>query len=413
MFQSNLRAINMEVNPERSAGAASGGALSQIQTSFLKTWKPQSLQREATTFPAEMYTSEEIYRLEQEQVFGKNWCYVGHASQLQGAGSYFTVDIAEQPLVIVQTKTGELKGFYNICTHRAGPVAIGSGKCNRLTCLYHAWSFDLEGNLRGIPDMETALDFNLASHALTEIKFDTWGPFIFVNLDPDCQPLAHQLGELPEIFKRYRFSEWARVHTVDYYTDTNWKLYVENNVESYHEFSVHKSIAKYYKTTKAEARHYYYLQYAPFPPDDEAYSLMKSERYFEGLGEAEIHGKSTISLFPNFAWIIRPWIAIIYLIDPQGVSRTRIRWDWLVPNTEVAKLPENLEPLIEFFDNIQQEDLLLLPEIQKRISSLGYSPGRLSPTREIGTHLFQELIMRSLTQRSAGGGSGGCDEQAQ
>lgn len=366
---------------------------------FLQAWKPLCLQNEATIFPAEMYTSEEIYRLEQKRVFGKTWCYVGHSSQLQGCGSYFTVDIAEQPLVIIQNKAGELKGFYNICTHRAGPVAIGSGKCSRLTCLYHAWSFDLEGNLRGISDMETAENFDLASHALTEIKVDTWGPFIFVNLDPNCQPLAVQLGELPEMFKRYRFSEWARVHSVDYYTDTNWKLYVENNVESYHEFSVHKSIAKYYKATSAEARHYYYLQYAPLPHDDEVDSLMKQGRCFEGLGEVEMYGKSTMSFFPNFAWIIRPWIAIIYLIDPQGVSRTRVRWDWLVPNTDVAKSQENVEPLIEFFDNIQQEDLRLLPDIQKRIQSLGYRPGRLSPTREMGTHLFQELIMRSLTKK--------------
>ncbi len=380
MVQFNLQAVNQEAHH-----------------SFLDHWQPQHLQSEATTFPAEMYTSGEIYQLEQKEIFGKNWCYVGHISQLQGPGSYFTVDIAEQPLVILLNKAGELRGFFNICTHRAGPVAVGNGKCNRLTCLYHAWSFDLEGNLRGIPDMETATGFDAESHALTEIKVDTWGPFIFVNLDSNCHPLAVQLGELPEMFKRYRFGEWARVHSVDYYTNTNWKLYVENNVESYHEFSVHKSIAKYYQATKAEARHYYYLQYAPFPPDDDIYALMQPGHHFEGLGEAEMHGKSTISFFPNFAWIIRPWIAIIYLIDPQGVAKTRIRWDWLVPDTEVAKSPENLKPLIAFFDNIQQEDLRLLPDIQKRIQSLGYRPGRLSPTRDVGPHLFQELIMRSLT----------------
>lgn len=349
-----------------------------------------------------MYISDDIYRLEQSEIFGKCWCYVGHVSQLDGPGSYFTVEIAEQPLVIVQTKAGELQAFFNICTHRAGPVALGSGKCRRLTCLYHAWSFDLEGNLRGIPDMEAAKDFDVASHALTAVNVDTWGPFIFVNLNPNCQPLAVQLGKLPELFQRYRFQDWARVHSVDYTTNTNWKLYVENNVESYHEASVHNSLVKYYRHTQATARHYYYLQYASFPPDDEAYQFyMTPGRYFEGLGDAELKGKSTMSFFPNFAWIIRPWIAIIYLIDPQGVSKTRVRWDWLVPDTEVAKSPENVEPLIEFFDTIQQEDLHLLPHIQKRIESLGYRPGRLSPSREMGTHLFQELVMRSLQTDAA------------
>ena len=121
------------------------------QESILRRWQPQALKNEATTFPAEMYTSQEVYQLEKTRVFGKSWYYVGHISQLHGPGSYFTVEIAEQPLVIVQTKTGEMRAFFNVCTHRAGPVALGSGKCQRLTCLYHAWSFNLEGKLRGIP----------------------------------------------------------------------------------------------------------------------------------------------------------------------------------------------------------------------------------------------------------------------
>ena len=367
------------------------------RVSFVETWKPQVLSSEATTFPAEMYTSAKVYQLEKERIFGKTWYYVGHLSQLQGPGSFFTVDIAEQPLVILQNKVGELRGFFNVCTHRAGPVALGSGKCSRLTCLYHAWSFDLEGNLRGIPDMETAENFDLVSHALPAVKVDTWGPFIFVNLDPNCQPLAVQLGELPEMFKRYRLSEWARVHSIDYWTDTNWKLYVENNVENYHEPSVHPILAKYYNHIEAEARAYYYLQYTPSLTDSEGInSSPKPGLNIEGLNAREMNGVSTISFFPNFAWIMGPNVAIIYLIDPQGVSRTRVRWDWLVPNTAAAKAPENLEPLIEFFDNIQKEDLQLLPEVQKRIQSLGYHPGRLSPTREVGTHLFQELVVRHL-----------------
>ncbi|NJN85204.1 MAG: hypothetical protein HC881_01330 [Leptolyngbyaceae cyanobacterium SL_7_1] len=234
------------------------------------------------------------------------------------------------------------------------------------------------------------------SIGLTPIQVDIWGAFIFVNLDLKAPPLATQLGELPELFQSYHFADWARVHSVDYYTDTNWKLYVENNVESYHEFSVHSSIARYYRSTAAEARHYYYLQYAPIPATDPDYQSRTPDHCFSGLADKEKYGKWTVSLFPNFAWIIRPWIAIIYLIDPQGRSRTRIRWDWLVPNTAIARSPENVEPLIEFFDRIQQEDLRLLPEIQKRIESSGYRPGRLSPTREMGTHLFQELVLRHL-----------------
>jgi phenylpropionate dioxygenase-like ring-hydroxylating dioxygenase large terminal subunit len=370
---------------------------SSSELSWLKSWKPRSLKREATTLPAEMYSSPDIYRLEQEQIYGKYWYYVGHISQLQGPGSYFTVEIAEQPLIILQNRSGQLRAFYNICTHRAGPVALGSGKCNRLTCLYHAWSFDLDGNLRGIPDMDSAENFDLAAHALPSVKVDTWGPFIFVNLDPNSGTLQAQLGELPKLFQRYQFNNWARVHSVDYWTDTNWKLYVENNTESYHEPSVHPILAKYYQGVKAEARYHYYLQLTPLTVDSD-YDLSRQDPklYAPGLTQEEMEWASTMSFFPNFAWILSPACAIIYLVDPQGPLRTRVRWDWLVPDTEAAKSPENLEPLIEFFDNIQKEDLKLLPEVQKRIQSMGYVQGRLSPTREVGTHLFQELVMQAI-----------------
>jgi phenylpropionate dioxygenase-like ring-hydroxylating dioxygenase large terminal subunit len=362
----------------------------------LRSWQGRSLQHEAVTLPAEMYYSPDIYRLEQEQIFGKYWYYVGHLSQLSGNGSYFTVEIAEQPLVILKSKDGELRAFYNICTHRAGPVASGAGTCSRLTCLYHAWSFDLEGNLRGIPDMETAESFNVQDHALTSVHVDVWESFIFVNLDSTCEPLSVQLGELPELFKRYRLKDWQRVHSIDYWTDTNWKLYIENNTESYHEPSVHPVLAKYYQSVEAEARHHYYLQYTPFGGNDDLPGNLEPDLYIDGLNDREMAGVSTMSFFPNFAWITSPTCAIIYLVDPQGPKRTRIRWDWLVPNTEAAASASNLEPLIEFFDNIQKEDLDLLPAIQTRIQSMGYKQGRLSPTREVGTHLFQELIMRAI-----------------
>lgn len=347
-----------------------------------------------------MYYSPDIYRLEQQRIFGKYWYYVGHTSQLNGPGSYFTVEIAEQPLVILLDKQGKLRAFYNICTHRAGPVAAGSGTCHRLTCLYHAWSFDLDGTLRGTPDMEAAEDFDRDAHALPPVQVDLWDCFIFVNLDPNAAPLADQLGELPDLFQRYRFANWARVHSVDYWTDTNWKLYVENNTESYHEPTVHPVLRKYYKHIKAEARHHYYLQLTPLTlDDDQAWTRGNPDLYAPDLSPDEMDWASTMSFFPNFAWIVTPACTIIYLIDPQGPCKTRVRWDWLVPDTEAARSPENLDPLIEYFDNIQQEDLLLLPEIQTRVQSMGYRPGRLSPTREMGTHLFQELIMAAIAGR--------------
>jgi choline monooxygenase len=373
---------------------------------YLRAWEPMS-PRKAKSFPSFMYTSEDVYQLEREQFFSKTWIYVGHLSQLSGPNSYFTTSIAEIPLIIVMDRHGILRAFHNVCTHRSAPVAIGSGQCNRLICPYHAWTFDLEGNLRGIPNFENYEDFNPADHNLKAVHIDTWGPFIFINAAANCEPLKTQLNELPGLFNDYRLHEWKRVHSIDYYTDTNWKLYVENNAENYHEPIVHKSSYSTnevswnnsYDLIQCEARHYYYLQHTPHPKDNTGGNGFKPELIKSDLPDRLMNGSSIMSFWPNFAWIACPESIVVYLIDPQGASRTRIRWDWLVPDTEEAQSPENLERLIGLYDRVQQEDMELLPLVQKGVKSPGYVAGPFSPSREVGVHRFQELLMEHLSGR--------------
>lgn len=386
------------------------GILESIQdanlANYLKTWQPMSYKR-AKSFPSFMYTSEAVYQLERQLFFSKTWIYIGHLSQLSGASSYFTTSIAEIPLLIVSDRQGVLRAFHNVCPHRAAPVAIGSGECNRFICPYHAWTFDLEGNLRGIPNFEDYEDFNPADHNLTAVHVESWGPFIFVNMAAECEPFEAQLHELPALFDGYQASEWKRVHSIDYHTDTNWKLYVENNAENYHEPIVHKSSYSTnevswnnsYDLIRCEARHYYYLQQTPHPKDSDGNNRFKPELIQAGLPERLMASSSIMSFWPNFAWIACPESIIVYTIDPQSASRTRIRWEWLVPNTAAAQSPENLERLITLYDRVQQEDMDLLPLVQKGVESPGYVAGPFSPSREVGVHRFQELLMEHLSGR--------------
>lgn len=374
-----------------------------IAAQLLQPWQPSNLTYEAVTLPSDFYTSGEIYNLEQERIFGRAWYYVGNMTQLKEAGSYFTVNIAEQPLIILRDRIGTLRAFFNVCPHRAAPLALGAGQCNKLTCLYHAWTFDLEGNLRGAPEMDTAEGFELADYALKSVKVDTWGPFIFVNLDPDAQSLAAQLSDLPEKLQRYRLNEWVELHSADYWVDANWKIFYENTTESYHEPNVHQSVPKFYTGIQAEAKDYYYLQYTPHAGlDQDALSELMSNfpsdgPILEGLSEAELNGISILCLFPNFSWSLGAGFGTTYLIDPQGPSRTRIQVNWIA-HAGAAKLLESVEPLVQSFEPILQEDLDLLPHIQQRVMSSGYRQGRLSPIREMGIHLFQQRVMQYLTQ---------------
>ena len=376
---------------------------------FLRDWRPTPL-AEAHTFPACMYTDPAVWRLERERFFARSWLYVGNVEDVPAPNTWFTQSVAGFPLIITRDASGALHAFHNACPHRGAPLASPTNTCGttRLTCPYHAWTFDCGGNLRGAPGYDRTPGFAAAQHGLGEVRLETWGPFIFVNLARDAAPIAAQLGDLPAHFDGVRCGGWTRVHRVDYVTESNWKLYVENNAEYYHEPVVHVSTYKADQVSwnnahhliQAETAEWAYLQYSPFPAD----SRERRGEFPPGTTKADMdqrwhEGSSIMSFWPNFAWILQPNVLIIYLIDPLGPGRTRIRWDWLVPNTPEAKAPENLEPLIRLYDRVQIEDLDLLPQVQLVADSPGYVAGPLYAKKELGVHRFQELLMDHLTGR--------------
>jgi phenylpropionate dioxygenase-like ring-hydroxylating dioxygenase large terminal subunit len=365
----------------------------------VKQWEPRPIDN-AKTLPAELYLSPEIYRLEQKYIFGKTWFYVGHTSQLNGPGSFFTVEIAEQPLVILINKDGNLLGFFNVCSHRAGPVAKGSGQCSWLTCPYHGWSFNFDGTLRNAPGMtDTCGEFDGTAHSLQSIRVETWGPFIFVNLDPTAPALKTELGDIPSQFERYQFSQLVRIHSADYWSEINWKIFAEMTGDSYHESIVHAAtLGPYYHCAKVtgEVRYDCYLQHAPLVRKENAQAI-DPDLYIETLNEEEQKSFNMVCMFPNFTLMMSPDCCFTFQVDPQGVSKTRVRVDWFVPDTKAAKSTQNVDSLVQFFDDLMQEDLDLMPLLQARIASLGYHRGQLCPKREMGVYLFQELLMRHLS----------------
>lgn len=365
---------------------------------YLSNWKPQSVES-AVSFPAEMYFNERVYRLEQERIFGRQWLYVGHASQLSEPGSYFTIELAEQPLLITRDLQGELRGFFNICTHRGGPVAAGCGQASRFTCLYHAWTFDLKGNLKAAPYMQGAEDFEPQNYGLKPILVDTWGPLLFVNFDLEAKPLAAQLGNFPELYSRYNFSSLKWVHSQHYEINVNWKLYVENSSESYHVAMVHPNLELFRTVNDLELRIQQgtYTEYLPFLPNSDALKYgFKPGLFIEGLNEKEMQGSAITLLYPNFAIVLSPTFVMARMISPCGISKTRIRFDWMVPNTPEAIAEDNVAEVVSLYDRTIKEDLEMLKQVHVGVRSLHYTPGRLSPILEIGTHHFQQRVMEQI-----------------
>src|SRR4029453_18036183 len=114
-------------------------------------------------------------------------------------GSFFSCDAGGVPVVVVRDDTGGLRAFLNVCRHRGSLVCEGEGRRATLQCPYHAWTYGLDGSLRAAPRSELVPGFEREQLGLVQVQADAWGPFVFVNPDPEAEPLAETLGELPAL----------------------------------------------------------------------------------------------------------------------------------------------------------------------------------------------------------------------
>src|ERR1043165_8939955 len=151
----------------------------------------------AWTIPAGWYTDPRIAELECRTVWSRTWQLVGRAAQGASPGQVGAAGIAGEPVVVVRGTDGVLRGFFNVCRHHAAAVMTAPcGKVDRLRCPYHGWTYDLAGQLRGVPEFDGVRDFDRAATGLVPLAVAIWEGLEFVHLDPDPPPLPEQLGEL-------------------------------------------------------------------------------------------------------------------------------------------------------------------------------------------------------------------------
>ena len=137
-------------------------------------------------FSGGVYYAPEIYELEKERIFKKEWQVIGRVEQFETPGDYKTFRIVDEPILVCRDKTGKLNAFRNVCRHRGVEVAVGEGNAKDFLCPYHAWQYDLNGKLLRATYAEDIKDFDLANCRLPPVQLDIWGGFIFINFDPFC-----------------------------------------------------------------------------------------------------------------------------------------------------------------------------------------------------------------------------------
>ncbi|HUI74430.1 MAG TPA: SRPBCC family protein [Candidatus Acidoferrum sp.] len=354
----------------------------------------------AFTLASRFYTDPAILEAEMEKIFRRTWQLVGTMNQRCGEAkgkaltiadpeTYFTAEITGEPILIVRDKQGTLRAFSNVCRHRAGPIALGSGCKNVMRCQYHGWTYTLDGRLIGTPDVDGVEFFDRSTMGMVPLRVETWQNLIFVNFDGQAEALAAFLGEIPKQAKGFSFQGLQSVERRDYVIDCNWKVYVDNYLEGYHIPIAHPGLMREidYAQYRTETFRYYSQQFAPIrgmKPDE------REERFYEpraGLSEALYFW-----IFPNLMLNIYPDNISTNVIVPLSADKTLTIFEWFFHDDGSPKTRERVEKAVSFSDEVQQEDILLCENVQKGLRSSTYDRGRYSAKRENGVHHFHKLL---------------------
>lgn len=185
---------------------------------------------------AKYYTDPEIFKLETNGLLARTWQFAGHASQLKETGDYFTFEMAGESLFCIKGRDGGIRTFYNVCQHRAHQLVSGQGQTRVVVCPYHAWTYELTGELRAGPNINAVEGFDKTSICLTSVRTEVFLGFIFVNLDNDAKPMDDWFPNVRTELESYipHWDTLAPLEWVDIPENCNWKVSVENYSECYH-----------------------------------------------------------------------------------------------------------------------------------------------------------------------------------
>ena len=273
------------------------------------------------------------------------------------------------------------------------------GNRKSLQCKYHGWTYDLNGKLITAPEFDGVENWRKEDICLASLRVEAWGPFIFVNLDPDAPPMQTIYGDIDAEIRRKGFTIEAMraFERRDYVIDCNWKVYVDNYLEGYHVPIAHPGLYREldYEQYRVDTFRYYSSQYAPIRPAKLGDVQGRDRRYVrtEAEGEALYYW-----IFPNVMLNIYPDNMSINIILPLSHDKTLTIFEWYFEEPGTGEGWESMQQTIAFSDEIQQEDIEICVAVQQGLRSRAYDTGRFSVKRENGVHHFQKLVHEFLTQ---------------
>ena len=324
---------------------------------------------------ARYYTDPAIYAREQRGLFARAWQFACHVCAVAEPGDYLSIEIAGQSLFCVRGADQQVRCFYNVCQHRAHELVSGGGHCKLLVCPYHAWTYELDGRLRGGPNIAAVPGFKREDIRLAEVNVEIFCGFVFVNLEPDAKPMDEWFPQVRGQLREFvpQIDALVPVHWLQIAERCNWKVSVENYSECYHCQLNHPTFA-----TGVVKPGTYNIQ-----PQGHCLRHTTQCQNLDNMSypinleaNARAGQYSSWFLWPMFSFQVYPGNVLnTYVWRPMGPDQVTVYRGWYTVDGQPSTVIDQLAQ--QDLDTTMQEDVRLVESVQRGLSNRGYQPGPL------------------------------------
>ncbi len=327
------------------------------------------------TLPAFDYSSPEIHERERRAIFGTEWLCLGLSAGLRDPGSYVAETVAGWPLLIVRDLEGSLRGFHNVCRHRAGPLVDDErGSCRSLVCRYHGWAYGLDGSLRSARDSGLH-EADLDGLDLFTVQVAEWRGVLFACLDPDAAPFVDWLGDMAAECEPFPIESWHPAERTVHAIDCNWKTYGDNYLEGYHIPLVHPALSR--------------------AIDPSSYRVEMHDgwvRHRAATRGGAVATGTWLWHWPNMALNLYESGMSVERWYPTSPTSCVLLLDFCFADLAGTAASRNRQD-VEASTRICSEDKAICEAVQRNLSADVYDTGLLSPRHELAVAAFHRRVL--------------------
>ena len=361
------------------------------------------------TLPGSAYTDPAVFAQEQEKIFEAYWFAAARTSEIATPGSFQTVDVGRENVLIVRGRDKKLRAFLNVCRHRGARVCMekeGTGQ-RKLQCGYHAWTYALDGSLVAAPNLTQMEDVDRTQYGLIPVHLREWLGYVWVCIADEppsfeetvSGAVAGRLGD-HDIIEGWNIDQLAVGRRITYDVNANWKLIIENFMECYHCATIHPELTEVLpEFADGYAAQYFVGHGAEFGENVSGFTVDGTEGLDAIPSVAPEHDRRyyAITVNPQVFINLVPDHVIVHRMFPMAADHTIVECDWLyLPH--VIESGRDVSRSVELFHRVNQQDFAACERCQPTMSSRTYRDGGVLVPSEHHIGDFHNWLQAKLTK---------------